>query len=314
MILNMVKACSLSAAILLLNSCSSFDLIPSDSLMQRVNGRGPVLVSEDNPYLAANLLLQQESKKSKELAGFLTEEGQPTAISVQQKIMQPASMTLYYKNDMKQYNMELLRGVWVIDGPFPISDSSVEELLKSQSSSQLLNEPVIKKTTQAKPLDSAEKTQKIAEIKNTPIARQHQLTPKESFDLNATDQADYEPLFDDKAQDHTKIKEALEPAEEQPADSGDTQAADIQNRALAETTPRGDVVHYISSEAESLELLAIWYTGNQMTLSRIAKANNISVDSQVNLGDQVIIPAELVKNKYIPTATDLAQIIIDRQE
>ena len=282
-------------------ACSSFDLIPSDSLVQRLKGRGPVLVSPDNPYLAANLLLQQESKDSKELSGFLETKGLPSALSVSQDFFSPASLKFFYRENSEQYNLELLQGVWVIKGPGVIDDASAQDLLESSIPTRVA---AIKPT--------ALKVKVAAESTPRP-SQKIEVQPKSSQDLV--------PLFDENdlnnndvqiaksSQKTDKNSRIVIPAEPEPEVSKPSEVVEQKKpspidelisqfaSSPAEATPRGDLVHYVTSEKETLKIVAKWYTKTSLTLSRIARANKLDPAATLSPGDQVVIPAELVKNK-----------------
>jgi hypothetical protein len=66
---------------------------------------------------------------------------------------------------------------------------------------------------------------------------------------------------------------------------------------LAEISPEGDIVHYVTSEDESLEMLARWYTFDKTNTARLARMNKLSQSQALTIGDSIIIPSYLVKNK-----------------
>ena len=285
----------------ILSSCSSFDLIPSDSLIQRLKDRGPVLVSIDNPYLAANLLLKQESKHSAALSGFLDTKGLPAAISVSQDFFEPARLKLFYRTEDEQYDLELLQGLWVIKGPSTIHDQAAKDLLASLDS--LDSKDVISKSRKPKSSTARTKTiptkTEIAEKGNTQFV----------------------PLFDQKSANNdfdSSVEAAkIKPEESKPVEIVKENTTTVQSEVVAplkttnniedlisrftsspaETTPRGDIVHYVTSEQETMEIIAKWYTKTPLTLSRIARANKLATSAILSPGDQIVIPSELVKNK-----------------
>ncbi|RME61545.1 MAG: hypothetical protein D6780_01425, partial [Candidatus Dadabacteria bacterium] len=65
----------------------------------------------------------------------------------------------------------------------------------------------------------------------------------------------------------------------------------------AETTPRGDLVHYVTSSHESLGLISLWYTGNAHNARKIARINGITLKEKLITGDIIVIPSYLVNNK-----------------
>jgi hypothetical protein len=57
--------------------------------------------------------------------------------------------------------------------------------------------------------------------------------------------------------------------------------------------PPGDVLHTVRHPDESLSVISMWYTGTVRNWPRIQKFNKLA-DPKVNLGQDVLIPAELV--------------------
>lgn len=119
----MLNACAAS----LLSSCSlSFE--HANSLIQRLNNRGPVLLSHENQYLAANLLLLRETERSSELKSFVEQRGKPTALEVKREALQSLWLYLYYLDREQYYTAEDIDAVWVVRGPMPMSKAVLAEI------------------------------------------------------------------------------------------------------------------------------------------------------------------------------------------
>lgn len=258
------------------------------------------MVSPDNPYLAANLLLQQESKSSEELAGFLETKGLPSALSVNQDFFSPANLKFFYRENSEQYNLELLQGIWVIKGPSPISDPGAQALLETSASAQVT---ALSPTKEKSKAHTEVKTESY-EAKVEPKSNQELIPLFEDGSSGPGSSGNGEPLAK-----HSKKTQIVIPAEPVQDEVSNTASAKAPNSSPiddlisqfasspAETTPRGDVVHYITSEKETLEKISKWYTKTHLTLSRIARANKLEATATLSPGDQVVIPSELVKNK-----------------
>jgi|GEM_PF-3921689 len=88
----------------------------SDSIVEaRLNGRGPVYVSSDNPYLAANLFLKSAAAKSADFAGFLKLRGNPSRIEYSRRFLSEPNLVLYYDQTHESYNSIYTNGVWVFE-------------------------------------------------------------------------------------------------------------------------------------------------------------------------------------------------------
>ena len=77
---------------------------------------------------------------------------------------------------------------------------------------------------------------------------------------------------------------------------------------LAEVSPRGDVVHYVTLQGETISIIARWYTGERNNASKIARLNRMKNADTLQIGDSIVIPSYMVKNKYRLTDTDLANV------
>lgn len=68
--------------------------------------------------------------------------------------------------------------------------------------------------------------------------------------------------------------------------------------ALAELSPRGDLVHYVTSPKETLSMIARWYTGDAENTARLQNINKLSARQALSVGDTIIIPSYMLKNKH----------------
>ncbi len=90
-------------------------------LLERLNGRGPVLLASDNPYLPANRLLEDEMKGSDAMREFIERRGQPVAIGVTRRIFRKPEIQLYYPQEGEVYSFKRKSGDWLTLGPEEIS-------------------------------------------------------------------------------------------------------------------------------------------------------------------------------------------------
>jgi hypothetical protein len=84
--------------------------------------------------------------------------------------------------------------------------------------------------------------------------------------------------------------------------------AEKESTNKAELTPKGDLVHYVTLQGETLSNIARWYTFDRENAKRLARINELKNPDQLSLGDIVIIPSYLVKNQRRLTESGLAAI------
>jgi hypothetical protein len=65
-------------------------------LYDRLSGRGPIVLGDDNPYLPANAFFQEQLKGSDVLGRFVQHNGEPTAMSLERKLYRKTRLGLYY--------------------------------------------------------------------------------------------------------------------------------------------------------------------------------------------------------------------------
>ena len=70
-------------------------------LYDRLSGRGPIVLGDDNPYLPANAFFQEQLKGSDVLARFVQHNGEPTAVSLERKLYRKTRLGLYYADTGK---------------------------------------------------------------------------------------------------------------------------------------------------------------------------------------------------------------------
>ncbi|MCB0330906.1 MAG: hypothetical protein KDD70_14645 [Bdellovibrionales bacterium] len=69
-----------------------------------------------------------------------------------------------------------------------------------------------------------------------------------------------------------------------------------QQIADADRNSRKDVLHRVVSSQETLTLISLWYTFQPDNASRIAGVNGKHIASQLNAGEEIVIPSYLVQN------------------
>ena len=102
-------------------ACSSGSYRETD-LRTRLNNRGPVALSSDNPYLAANQFVVEQSDQSEVINGFIGFRGAPNAIEIISSYFAKPVIYYYYTDKREFYTIEQLSQTWVVSGPERIND------------------------------------------------------------------------------------------------------------------------------------------------------------------------------------------------
>lgn len=289
-------------ALFVFTACSG-TMSSRDGLASRIIGRGPVALSPDNPYLVGNLILAREAARSSTLQGFLEHRGTPGAIEVQGSTFSSYQLFLLYPQSAapstgELYVFEQVGTDWIIDGPKPLSieqsrklqgvrysNSNRAKLLSGDDLSVALGGAVNPLPTSI-PVTRANSELYPSEPKDTapplPIATP---TPPTSF--------------------ISPLKSTPSPTVIPPLQDSESQIAEQQLSALinngkshpAEISPKGDLVHYVTFSDESLPMIARWYTLDPRNTGRIARINGFKESSALSIGDIVVVPAYLVRNK-----------------
>ena len=264
--------------------CTS-DLRLNNSLVNRLKDRGPVVLSQNNPFLAGNLLLNREAEQHPELQGFLAHRGTPSAMEVARGFLSPMYITLYYPDAGESYFLSETQDAWMIEGPHSIPPEKNQELAKLDSAlirAELAGQDA--PTASTRP----ESAQAAAAPETPPYGReQANLSGQfKSFSAPAPDEATAAP--------------APTPGfQRSPAAADKLKSTEFEENA--EISPKGDLVHYVTFPGENMAMVAKWYTYDSHTADTLARINKLQ-GGKLQLGDTVVIPRYLIKNKTRMTA------------
>src|SRR5438105_53449 len=120
-------AAALAIAFASLTACTTTEN-NANSVLARLQNKGLVPLSSNNPYIASNVALAKEMEFSPELYGFIKNRGAPEVIEVSKIPFGTRIVKFYYVADDEFYNLESLDGTWSINGPRPLARSRWEEL------------------------------------------------------------------------------------------------------------------------------------------------------------------------------------------
>lgn len=286
-------------SISLLSSCSFAPRI-DNALLNRLKNRGPVQLSPDNPFLAANLMLAQESDRSLELRGFLEHRGAPAALEVRKGFWNPLELKLYYVEKRETYVLEDSGGTWAIRGPESLSleiANLLERKLRGDETSLVAERPPgnfnrFTVPTPSTHLGDEDLAELLVEIPAPAPTRKPMPTrvPKARATVVPVPTKKVRP---------TAVPETL---------------TDDERSRMAEVSPRGDVVHYVTLDGETMRAIARWYTGEVGNEGKIARMNNTPVDAILQPGDTIVVPSYLVQNKFRLTESALRALQVLQEE
>jgi hypothetical protein len=305
--------------------CSS-QLRLNQGLVNRLKNRGPVALSSENPYIAANLLLNREAENHPELRGFIDHRGIPAAMEVEQGLFSPLFIKLYYPESREYFNLEETPGTWLIDGPHRIPPETMRVVAKMTR--DLPGQPTLFSENYPKQIGLGD-TDEISAGKSeespysrgaSPIAvpSQKKSLQEDPF-LARLKQAEEkqkaaEGSFKSVSRKGSQPHQSRNRFTKRSAKTAST-AQEPTIKHPAELTPKGDLVHYVTYPGETLSMISRWYTKNRDNAGRIARINNISNPNTLNIGDVVVIPKYLVKNKNRLTEKSVQELkIIAKKE
>lgn len=278
-----------------------------DTIMSHLRDKGPVDVVSDNPFLASSLLLSKEAESSPEMRGFIEHKGSPRAFEVRSAEGGKSTITFYYPDSREEYSFDKVDGAYIISGPFPIEAKKLGEVqnIKSAGSSQpaAARTPETSRTPEIRQPSPKKSSPTEAPSSKPTTAPTEPPAPQQSAPAGETRTGSAPPTG----------KDSLPALKTGPTPD---QGAAIQEIIAkhgganpAEITSKGDLVHFVTFQGETLSIIARWYTLDLINAPRIARINRLSEPNALKLGDQIIIPSYLVRNKSRLTAPGMQALI-----
>jgi hypothetical protein len=247
---------------------------------------GIIAVGESSSHLASNIFLAEEAENNRYLRRFLKQRGFPQAIK-----LAPAesalALNLYYPSDLEQYkalkklppNEDSPRTEWLITGPQPIKRREYNEL------KSLLNH-LESKNNYSEPLPPLNHNNKEILPPLLPIKK---IVAKSSGKTKHIGE-DNKNLAQGKT-DKRDLNE-LNP-------KNFDQEAIALSRGIALRNPAGDLVHKTNELNQKISDIAAWYTDSTVNTERIASYNNHKPEDSLVIGEEILIPKDLVKRALI---------------
>jgi len=236
----------------------------TSGLTGRLLGRGPLALSDNNPYLASNLYVAESIKKSDVIRGFVQYKGLPQAVEIKSSAFEAPITILYYPKNNEYYKVEGEKGLVVITGPETI------------------------------PMDILNKLMAITQIyTGVPILLEAQLEQVE------------EPIIEQNTPTFVEPVSTPVPTESKLDIIKRLQNTYASNKA--EITPKGDLVHYVISDKDSLNKVTEWYTHDSSNIDKIERLNEFKSGYKLQIGDVVVVPKYLVKSTVLLNEEALTQ-------
>ncbi len=278
-------------------------LTPRGGLLSRLSGRGPAALSADNPYLVGNLVLAREMAKSPVLRGFIAHRGTPSAVEVKPISFGSYQLLLYYIAQQEEFTFEELSSKWIIDGPKMIPAQKLSAITAiaqgPQGRAQLLSGRALSVAIGEEIVESTPVPEEVVALSPQPVAPTATVAPPQKLGFTSGP-----PTSSSSADTTTQSAALLNHSQ-----LGDSEiAAKIQSKGApaAEITAKGDLVHYVTLPGETLTLIARWYTFDRSNAGRLARINGIKDPGTISVGDIIVVPAYLARNK-----SRLTQVAID---
>lgn len=299
---------------------------PSRPLIERIRNRGPVTLSSENPYLAANLLISREMERSEELRGFIKLRGAPPAIEVQSELFSPLLMFFYYPNEREYYELESLDDGWIIRGPLALSRIKMKEV--AVLTRGIEGPPKLSfegQTIIAAPIPNHESSSGLEprfrreEEEEDPVVAKLAEKPKVPAKTDTKDVvrgAFQSPATELTLQPESETLRILKSdlGEKDPKDSSSSKLSEPDLKHPAELSPKGDLVHYVTYSGETLSMIARWYTQEASNAGKIARINNLKDANHLTIGDTVIVPSYMLKNRNRMTEEALKALQVLAEE
>lgn len=239
-------------------------------------------VSEDNPYMGANLFLAKEMEQSVYLYNFMRDKGAPQGLELKGSSEDDVEAHFFYTSVPEEYVAKPAprqksrvidtRREWIIIGPFAVERDNYNSVKQLENTSGGIFEifgkreflgigPARGSGEQLKPVFIPTPVPTKRPVKHKPAG--HKPT------------AEAEPAKGPLNLDQQALKEAKD---------------------LAPRDSQGDVVHTVTSKTETLQSIAQWYTSQGNNAKEIAAKNALPLDAKLNPGSKIIVPKSMVTN------------------
>lgn len=280
----------------------------TSALLQSLRERGLVLLSTTSPNVAANECVAALGRESASIDGFLKTKGLPNGIMVTGQPEASDIIEFLYLNPIESYTLESIEQQWVILGPVDMSADQKSRIMEKTSDNDgkplVTGYPIMG-------IDSKNKTEEmVAEqaTKEMPneVAMKQSLYDKISSrnavaKKTAPASTEMKTEMDETSKKSDLTEEASIPSEAKSLNQAQSETITKRLQSLrqnlkskpANLSPSGAIKHTISSEAETLSVLSLWYTADAGNATTLARLNNKEESEALEIGDSILIPRGL---------------------
>ncbi len=289
-------------------------------------GKGIVPLSTESPYVASNLFVAEEMKRSRFFKGFIETNGVPLALELKEGD-EGLILNLYYPRKRIYYIGELRRQVdekgkeffseWFIRGPFVMERGQYRAL---RGLEHIRKAPVIFVKGEGVRFQEAARVSKLSGATQDKEVR---LRKEEGTHRRASARLEVEPYIPVVKPKVVKVKKKRKKGEEVKKEEGKDlvvfykenkekaleamldpkhfrplntdQMALAISKGYAERNIRGDIIHTVKSPKETLQAISTWYTGDPKNTGILQKINHIKDPQALELGTKIVVPRRLIK-------------------
>ena len=284
--------------------------------------QGILPVSKEQAYLGANLFLSREMEKSTFLYNFLYKQGAPDAIEIVSKAFKNDRFYLYYYNAKEVYVADPKIGSdnrreWIIKGPRVPNWRDLKNLKNVMDTSNKDAPFVIDGKevffAQNKKIFGAPNNQinesdinpnkvDLSKLPKKPVKRnipRKRYTPKKNITIKPQPTVAPTKAVESAPENNDYLTNLENLTTYKPINSD--QMAIAMSKGYARRDDMGNVIHTVRSYTETLQAISFWYTGNEINAVEIEKYNKLEDASNLKIGQNIIIPFNMLKKvKQMP--------------
>lgn len=240
-------------------------------LLDRLDGRGPVILSHENPFLPADRVFDNAAANSSVIQELVEQQGKPTALSVEKGLLRSTTLTFYYPGKEEFYTLKPAGDDWEVSGP---------DIMFPDEAQQMLSDLGVAVPMPAKP--SAHEG-----VPSTLGRSRGSLSNLDT--ISARGRMHPEGVAARSSDDVTlRTKSA-----------GKDDRRRTPEKATVKKLASGALQHTVTFQGETLASVSKWYTGSAKNSGAIAKLNKIKAEGRLTVGEKIVIPRQLVKT-YAP--------------
>jgi hypothetical protein len=305
---SIIKFFASLAVLALFAACSS---VSPNYLREELANEGPVALSKDNPFIAANMFLSLEQDASPLIKKFISYRGEPDAVEIRHEWFGPMRIFFFYMDNREGYVFEERDVAWVIRGPEKMPFSVLDRLggvlpgkpaLAERdagvapdsdiSIDSYLNQPesIEKPETHSnkKPYNKSQDTTAKSPAREQALAKAASPSSRPKLDSPKNASKKLSSL-----ENKNNTPEIRKPSRIKIKSSRDIPRASSK----ASATSGSDISHVVNFPGETLRIISSWYTGNPDNAGRIARINGIENPDVLYLGQEIRLPEYLLKRR-----------------